>query len=232
MSAAVYIVVALAAMTKAPHDSRVRVFQLVAATNVVQYLVAVWLWTQGAQAEFTKTLVLATTVDATVGTVTLFHFAQVFPWRRPWIREHLRWLVAAYALCPIAMGGLVLAAPAQLDEITPAFAIVALLIGLPGLALLTVVLPVAGLVSLYKSYLTSKQEHLDRARIAALGILVSQLFGGILAVLILPLLHVLLPTGPWLTLAAAIVFAFEIMMPVFFAAAIWRFDVLQVNTSI
>src|SRR5258708_21660391 len=38
-----------------------------------------------------------------MGSLLLFHFTQVFPWRRPWIRAHLRWLAAGYVVVPIAV---------------------------------------------------------------------------------------------------------------------------------
>jgi len=229
ISAIIYIGVALAALAAAPRDPRVRLFLLLAAANIVPYLTPVLFWMHGEEAQFTKLLTLGLALSATIGGLALFHFMQTFPWRRPWIREHGRWLTAAYVVCPLVVTGLVVAAPAQLDEITPAFALTVFVIGLPALVLVGIVLPFAGLFSLYNSWLASKRFGVTAAQAPTLAILVSQLAGGVLAILIIPLLHFVLPVGPWITVAAGLVFAFGLLMPIAFAAAIWRYDVLQID---
>lgn len=93
ISALLYLFVAAAALAKAPRDGRVRAFVVLALANVAPLLVPVLFWYRGAVA-FTRPLIFALAVSLTVGSLVLFHFFQIFPWRRPWIREHGRWLVA------------------------------------------------------------------------------------------------------------------------------------------
>jgi len=57
--------------------------------------------------------------------------------------------------------------------------------------------------------------------------LVSQLAGGVLTILVIPLLRLVAPRGPWVTIAAALLFAFGLLMPVAFAAAVWRYRMLD-----
>jgi membrane protein YdbS with pleckstrin-like domain len=64
-----------------------------------------------------------------------------------------------------------------------------------------------------------------------MGILVSQLAGGVLAILIIPLLHFVAPSGPWVTIAAALLFGFGLVMPIAFAAGVWKFHVLDLDIN-
>jgi hypothetical protein len=232
LSALVYLVVGFAALTKAPRDIRVRTFFVLALTGLGPYLAPVWLWRQGEQAEFTKPLILALVLSVTVAGVALFHFMQVFPWRRQWVREHMIWLKAAYVVCPAVGAALVLVAPDRLDEMTPAFALTVFVLGLPLLVLVGIVLPFAGLLSLYDSWRTAKQLEMTAARRPALAILVSQLAGGVLAIVVVPLLHFVFPPGPWTAIAAALLFGFGLLMPIAFAAAIWHDRVLQIDPAL
>jgi hypothetical protein len=183
---------------------------------------------RGAEAQFTKPLTLSLFLSVVIGGIALFHFLQVFPWRRPWIRVHGSWLAAAYAVCPLVALGMMLAAPDRLDESTPAFALTILVVGMPLLVLVGVVLPFAGLLSIYASWLDAKRLGVRNAERPALAMLVSQLAGGILAIIIVPLLHIILPTGPWITIASTLLFAFGLLMPIAFAMAIWIDGVLNI----
>ncbi len=231
LSALVYIVVGLAALAKAPGDSRVRLFGVLALTSIAPYLTPVLFWRDGDQAQFTKPLTLALVLATTVGGIALFHFMQIFPWRRPWIRGHRRWLVAAYIVCPALACALILTAPDRLDEITPAFALTLFVVGVPLLMLVGVVLPFAGLLSLFDSWRVAKRLDVRAAERPALAILVSQLAGGLLAIVVVPLLHFVLPPGPWTTIAAALLFGFGLLMPIAFAAAIWHENVLGLDPN-
>jgi membrane protein YdbS with pleckstrin-like domain len=53
--------------------------------------------------------------------------------------------------------------------------------------------------------------------------------GGVLAILIVPLLRLVAPTGAWVTIAAALLFAFGLLMPIAFAAAVWKYRVLDLD---
>jgi hypothetical protein len=229
ISALVYVAVGVAALAKAPRDARVRLFFVLSLTSIAPYLTPVLFWWRGADAQFTKPLTLSLILSVIVGGIALFHFLQVFPWRRPWIRHHGPWLAAAYAVCPLLAIGMMLAAPDRLDESTPAFALTILVLGVPLLVLVGLVFPFGGLLSIYASWLDAKRLDVRNAQRPALAMLVSQLAGGILAIIIVPLLHIVLPSGPWITIASALLFGFGLLMPLAFAAAIWMDGVLQID---
>jgi hypothetical protein len=95
-----------------------------------------------------------------------------------------------------------------------------------------IVLPFASLLSLVASWRAAKMRGIRGARDATLAMLVSQLAGGVLAIIIVPLLHVVLPAGAWTKAATALLFAFGLLMPIAFAAAVWRLDVLLVDPNL
>jgi hypothetical protein len=231
ISALAYLAVGVAALGTAPGDARVRLFFVLSLTSIAPYLTPVLFWMRGADAQFTKPLTLLLFLSVIVGGIALFHFLQVFPWRRPWIRAHGSWLAAAYVVCPLVAIGMMLAAPDRLDESTPAFALSILVVGMPLLVLVGLVLPFAGLLSIYASWLDAKRLGIRNAERPALAMLVSQLAGGILAIIIVPLLHIILPSSPWTTIASALLFAFGLLMPIAFAMAIWVDGVLQIDAE-
>ena len=251
VSAALYLVVAVAAVARAPRDIRARVFLVTAVASAAPYSVTVLLWARGANASFTMWVMGLVGLSLMFGSLTLFHFTQVFPWRRPWIRSHGKWLIAGYALVPIAMavafwflaplftalngmataestgsGGLG-AVSAGISE-----SLVLLLVVLPALFVLGLVLPFVAVFSLYKSWLLAKAAHQEPARITTFWILISQMAGGVLTILVVPLLHFVAPTGPWATIAAVLLFATGLLMPLTFAAAVWKHGVLDFNPEI
>jgi hypothetical protein len=181
------------------------------------------------------------------GSLTLFHFTQVFPWRRPWIRSHGKWLIAGYCLVPIAMAipiwilgplfteiGSVTSGSGGLGAVSAGMteSLAMLLVVLPVLFVLGLVVPFAAVFSLYKSWLLAKATHQEAARVTTFWILISQMAGGVLTILIVPLLHFVAPAGPWATIAAVLLFAFGLMMPLMFAAAVWKYRVLDLNPEI
>src|SRR5216117_1546952 len=95
-----YLGVAVLALAHAPRDSRARVFFVVTLASAVPYALSPLQWWKGAGA-YTPAVVTVTAVAFTIGTIALFHFTQVFPWRRPWIRAHFAWLAASYAVLPL-----------------------------------------------------------------------------------------------------------------------------------
>lgn len=228
VSAALYLLVALFVLAKAPRDQRSRLFLLIALTNVMPYVASVLFWYRGA-VTFTKPLLLAVALSFAVGSVALFHFSQLFPWRRPWIREQTGWLKAAYLAGPLLTMAVILPMPADLIDMTEFDALLLLVAGLPAMVLIGLVLPFAGLLSLYKSYQAAKRDGIERARATLLGILISQLGGGVLSVIVIPFLHVVVPKGPWLTIASSALLAFGLVMPIAFWLGVWRYRVLDLD---
>ena len=66
---------------------------------------------------------------------------------------------------------------------------------------------------------------------STLGVFVSQLAGGILAVLVAPLVHIIVPSGPWAPILAGAMFGFGILMPLAFAAGVWKYGVLTLDVE-
>jgi hypothetical protein len=102
---------------------------------------------------------------------------------------------------------------------------------LPVLTLVGIVLPFAGLFSLYNSWLAAKRLGIARLGRPLLVILVGQLAGGIFAILIVPLLRIVVTSGPWVTLAVALLFAFGLLTPLAFAISVWRYGVLRIDAA-
>lgn len=245
VSAALYLIVGLAAVARAPRDVRARVFLATGITSAPPYLVTVLLWARGPGAAFTVPVIALVGLSLMLGSLALFHFTQVFPWRRPWIRAHWRWLLAGYVGLPTAMAvpmfmlmafmvattriaetgsGGVGAVSVGLPE-----SLVLLLIVLPVLFVLGLVVPFAALFSLYKSWQAARAAGLESARVTTFWILISQMAGGVLTILIIPLLRFVAPIGPWVTIAAALLFAFGLLMPLAFAAGVWKYRVLDLD---
>lgn len=225
--ALVYLVVGIAALARAPRDGRTRAFLALAILNLGPAIGSVVLWRQGADASWSKGLIallLLTTLD---GSVALFHFTQLFPRRRPWIARRGRWLVVAYALITAVALALIWLAPPSVDELTVASGLAILILAVPLIGVGAVLLPLAGLLSLYKSYLEGRTAGPPAARRATWWMLVSQLAGGILAAIVLPLLHMIRVPAAWTTAAGALFFVFGLLMPLAFAAAVWPLDVLS-----
>ena len=100
---------------------------------------------------------------------------------------------------------------------------IALVVGVPAMMGVGIILPFAGLFSLYKSWLTSTRLHIEAGRTSLLGILVSQLAGGILSILVIPLLHLVLREGSLLTITSALLLIFGLLMPIAFWLAVWYY---------
>src|SRR6185437_4664136 len=126
---------ALVVLAKAPRDQRSRLFLLIAVTNVMAYVAAVLFWYHGA-VTFAKPLLLAVALSFAVGSVALFHFSQLFPWRRPWIREQTPWLKAAYLACPLLTMAVILPMPPDLIDMTQFDALLLLVAGFPTMVLI------------------------------------------------------------------------------------------------
>jgi hypothetical protein len=247
-SGALYLAVGIAALAHAPRDIRSRLFFVTAIASAAPYAVTVLLWARGADSAFALPVMVLVALSLATGSLALFHFTQVFPWRRPWIRAHWKWLAAAYVLLPVpaAIGAwgvtqlfsLVSAMDASSGSgglgavsvgISEGLAMVGLLLVVPAGFLVGLVVPFGAVLSLYKTWLASRAAGVDRARITTYWILAGQMAGGVLAILVIPLLRLAAPTGPWVTIAAVLLFAFGLLTPIAFAAGVWKYRVLELD---
>src|SRR5918993_1258943 len=110
-SAGIYVIVALAALAQAPRDPRVRVLLATALAGVAPYWVTAQIWAAGWPATLSKGTIVLLALSLMMGSLALFHFTQVFPWRRPWIRAHAARLWAGYTIVPILVGVTALLTP-------------------------------------------------------------------------------------------------------------------------
>lgn len=239
VAATLYLVIGVAAFLHAPRDSRVRLFLVTVLASLAPYLVTTAVWTSGTGI-LNRAVVALVAVSLTVGSLALFHFLQTFPWRRPWIRAHGTWLAAGYLVLPLAAAFVVwkgpgvdtLIAPNAVDpygQVSLNLIAALLLISIPLLVLVGIVIPFAALVSLYKSWQAATEAAIEAARVTTLWILISQLAGGVLTILVIPLLDLAAPHGWWTRAAAALLFGFALLMPVAFALGVWKYRVLEID---
>ena len=167
-----------------------------------------------------------------VGTLLLFHFTQVFPGRRPWIKNSGAQMAIAYALIPLAIVGLLRFMPDSADKVTVPYILALLVFGFPLLVLLVFVLPVAGIVSLFRSYRDVRESPHAYLKGPLEWILLSQIAGGTLAILFAPVLAVLAPNSLLLSVLTVLIWALGLMTPIAFAIAVFRFNVLALRYSI
>jgi len=243
VSAVFYLAIGIGAVRFAPADSRTRTFFTIALASLAPYLLPALLGRIG----YGTTLAIvavATGASLAVGSIALFHFTQVFPLRRPWIRARASWLLAAYVILPpgAAIGALALLPIVSMAAsvegppgsgglgVSSAVALVLLVVVITIVFVIGAVLPFAAVLSLYKSWQEAKREHRDGARVTTLTILISQLAGGVLTILIVPLLHLVAPASAWVTGAATMLFGVGLLFPVGFAVGVWKYRlILQPN---
>jgi hypothetical protein len=248
-SAVLYLAVALAALARAPRDIRTRVFLATALASAAPYMVTALLWTRGSSAAFNTPIITLVALSLMMGSLALLHFTQVFPWRRPWIRAYGAWLYAGYVVIPLAvaaalwltqdmraaLAGAANAASGGVGAVSPGVSGVTLLLvalgALPVLFVLGIAAPFAGLLSLYKSWKAAATARIESARVTTFWMLISQLAGGVLMIVIIPLLRLVAPAGPWVTVAAALLFAVGLLMPIAFAAGVWKYRVLDLDPN-
>jgi hypothetical protein len=210
------------------------VFLAFSLANLVVFGVPTTLWARG-MTDPRKMPVGATAAVLAalgVGALLLFHFTQVFPRRRPWIKGSGVQMAIAYALAPLAIAGLVRFAPASPTTLTGPYVLAVIVFGFPLLVLLGIVLPVTAVVSLVRSH----REVVQTAPIAHLRrpiewILISQIGGGTLAILFAPVLATLAPGSATLTVVTLLIWALGLLTPLAFAAAVWKFNVLAVSVD-
>jgi hypothetical protein len=239
-----YLSVGIVVLARSPRDVRAHVFMIVAAAGVLPYALSPLQWWKG-NAVYTPALIAATAVSFSIGSAALFHFTQVFPAKRPWIRGHRGWLVAAYIVpaLPVAaiawlIGGLT-AQVAVLDTTgsggfgavaDPGTIAVEMLLALPLVFLVGVVLPFSAVMSLFNSWKEAKNTADERARSATFWMLLSQMGGGVLSVLVLPMLHLIGVAALWGTAIAALAYGFTLLFPAAFAWAVFKGAALSTST--
>lgn len=230
-AAVVYLVIGVAAWLRRPADVRTRIFLAFSLANLIVFGIPTYWWLHGLT-DPTKLPLAATIVvmDALgVGALLLFHFTQVFPRRRPWIRESGVQMAVAYILVPIAISGLAWFVPQSLDKLTTGYVLGMIVFGFPLLVLLGVVLPVTAIVSLLRTHREIKEGPLAHLKSPIEMILLSQVAGGTLAILFAPVLAVLAPNSAMQSVLTVIIWALGLMTPVAYALAVFLFNVLAID---
>jgi hypothetical protein len=230
-AAIVYLAIGIAAWLRAPGDIRTRVFLAFSLANLIVFGVPTFWWWRGLSdpAKLPGAATAAVMAALGIGALLLFHFTQVFPRRRQWIRDAGMQMIIAYGLVPIVIVGLVRYAPETLAKVTGPYIAAMLVFGFPLLVLLGFVLPVAAIVSLLRTYREIQDSQIAYLKIPLELILLSQIAGGTLAILFAPVLAVLAPNSfmqPVLTIA---IWALGLLTPAAYALAVFRFNVLAID---
>lgn len=254
ISALVYIAVGVAGLAQAPRDVRTRVFAALGLTHAVGFLIPAAAWFLGEKDPLAFNRVpLAVMLSAlSVGALLMFHFSQVLPRRRPWIRESGMQLPIGYGLIPVAVFLLVRWWPASESSATPAFGLTFVVFGFPLMVLLGLVLPIASVVSLVRSLreasihargtsagTSDRFQPVNRdsnvntasARVPLSGILLSQLGGALLSIIVLAPLSALAPESFAVVIVALTVWLFGLLTPLAYAAGIWKYRLLEITDS-
>ena|SRR5687767_8409923 len=244
IAAAVYIAIGCAALAQAPRDERTRVFCALGLAQALGFSIPAAAWLLGVTAaDAYYRIPLGIMLAAlSLAALLLFHFSQVFPRRRPWIRDSGPQLPIAYVLIGPAVFLLVRWWPVTKEAFTTQFGLVFILFGFPLLVLMGLVLPVASIVSFLRSLREQPvrtpaqmrgedQEDgrpLPDARPTIFGVLLSQLAGGALGLLVLAPLSKAAPESFTVTLVAIAVWMLGLLTPFAFAAGVWKYRVLEI----
>ena len=231
VSVLAYLAIGGAALAEAPRDERTRVFSALGLMNggvVAVPIIFWWLGIDDAMAGGRAPMGIMM-ASLALATLALFHLSQVFPRRRPWIRTSGLQLPIGYALAPIIAVLLVRTAPLKDEQASGAFIALALAFGFPLSVLAGLVLPIATIVGFIRSFRESPlRDGLPDARPSLAGFLMSMLLGTAVAVVALGPLQALAPESPATMLVALTVWALGLLMPVAFAAGVWRYRVLEI----
>jgi hypothetical protein len=166
-----------------------------------------------------------------VGTLLLFHFTQVFPRRRPWIKDSGVQMTIAYGLVPAAIVGLIRFLPDSLDKLTGPYTLALVVFGFPLIVLLAFVLPITGIVSLLRSYREFREGPHSFLKSPLEWIILSQIAGGTLAILFAPVLAVIAPNSLLQSALTVLIWALGLMTPIAFAIAVFKLNVLALNAD-
>jgi len=244
IAAAVYLAIGVAALAQAPRDERTRVFCALALAHAVGFSVpaAGYLLGVTSASAYNRIPLGIMLAALSLGAVLMFHFSQVFPRRRPWIRGSGPQLPIAYLLTGPAVFLLVRWWPLTKAAFTPQFGLAFVLFGFPLLVLMGLVLPVASIVSFLRSLreqpvrtpaqMRGETEEdgrpLPDARPTIFGIRLSQLAGGALGLLVLGPLSKNAPESFAVTLVALTVWMLGLLTPFAFAAGVWKYRALDI----
>lgn len=230
-AAVAYLAIGVAAWLRAPRDIRTRVFLAFSLANLIVLGVPTFWWIRGLTdpSRLPGAATAAVMAALGVGALLLFHFTQVFPRRRQWIRDAGMQMTIAYGLVPIVIAGLVRYAPETLDKITGPYIAAMLIFGFPLLVLLGFVLPVAAIVSLLRTYREVQDSQFAYLKVPLELILLSQIAGGTLAILFAPVLAVLAPNSIMRSVLAIAIWALSLLTPGAYALAVFRFNVLAID---
>lgn len=233
LGAALYVAIALAAWARAPRDIRTRVFLGLAAASALAYTPEAIAYASGIRdaSKLPRSFTATITAALATGALLMFHLTQVFPRRRPWIRGAGFQMSVAYLLTPLAVTGLLWFAPASAADISRAYVVAVIVFGFPLLVLLVLVIPIAAIVSIARSYRECGTAELERARPPLAAILVSQVGGGALAVVFAPVLATVAPASIAATALTLVIWAIGLVTPAAFAVAVWKLDVLSIDPS-
>lgn len=233
LAALCYLAIGIAALLRAPRDIRTQVFFVFSLANVAAFAIPALMWWKGITDPTAMPRVATALVVAGLGVAALllFHFTQVFPRRRPWIRRAGVQMAVGYVLIPVVIVGLVVFFPANPADIQPSYMLGFLIFGFPLLVLLAIVLPVTAIVSLVRSYRETEQPDLQRARVPVAMILLGQIAGGAMALVFSPALTVLAPNSMALSVLTLMMWALGLLTPIAFALGVWKYDVLAVSAD-
>lgn len=232
LAALVYIAVAVAALGEAPRDRRTQVFFALGLANVLAFGAIVVAWFLGMKSpQAMNRPWLGVSLSALgLGGLLLFHFSQVFPRKRPWIKESGIQMPVAYVLTPVVILSLAAFWADDPAKITAPFAMAMLIFGFPLMILLAFVLPVAAILSLIRSYReAAAASGIPDARPVLGAILLSQIAGGLLAIIVAPVLNVTAPDSLALKLLTMVIWALSLLTPLAFAAGVWKYRLLEID---
>jgi hypothetical protein len=136
-------------------------------------------------------------------------------------------MTVAYLVAPLAAASLVWFAPVTVVTLSVAYILAVIVFGFPLLVLLGIVLPVAAMVSLVRSYWELQQAGLLRLKRPMEWLLVSQIAGGTLGIVFAPVLAVLAPNSVMQSALTVAMWALGLLTPIAFAVAVWKYDVLS-----
>ena len=246
IAATIYLAIGAAGLGQAPRDERTRVFCGLGIAHAVGFSIPAVAWMFGVTdpGAFNRIPLAITLAALSLGAMLMFHFSQVFPKRRPWIRGSGPQLPIAYALIGPAIFLLVRWWPGTKEAFTTQFGLVFILFGFPLLVLMGLVLPVASIVSFLRSLReqpvrtpaemtgeTVDGRPLPDARPTIFGILLSQLAGGALGLLVLGPLNKAAPGSFAVTLVAMTVWMLGLLTPLAYAAGVWKYRALEIGVD-
>jgi len=232
-AAVCYASVGAAAWLRATGDIRTRVFLALALANVIVCSVPTFWWLRGTTDPSKLPLAATAMVMAAlgVGSLLLFHFSQVFPRRRPWIRSSGIQMALAYCLAPVTIAVLVWFAPPTVAALTPPYVLLMIVFGFPLIVLVGIVLPVTAVVSLARSHRELPQTGAPHLKRAIELVLLSQIAGGMLAALFAPVLAVAAPRSVGESVLTLLIWILGLLTPLAFAVAVWKGDLLSISAD-